>query len=436
MDHSGLIEFIDDAITSTRAAERIAAILDDRGFSRVRENGAAPRPSDTTGLYLRTGGSVIAIAPGREDPQESGVLILAAHTDSPGLRIKHRGATWSDRFIRVPVEVYGSPILAGWIDRELAIVGRIARTGPDGIVVTEIDGRRPVAIIPNLAIHYNRTVNENLSYDKHEHIQVLVDPGRNADTAESATKRLFSVVVPDIPNDDIVDADLAVVPAQGAVRVGDQMLSSDRLDNLIGCYSNLDAILSAEAIQTTTVMVWVDHEEIGSVSSVGAAGSWIENNLRRLLGAVGVPADRWDDTIRRSLLLSNDAAHGRHPNYADKHDSAYAPVPGGGPVIKQSAAMRYASSLPIRAWLATVGRTGGVPIQYLQNRADIPAGSTIGPAIASRLAIPSVDLGIPLLAMHSSRETIFLDDVRTMATLLSGVIERGIDEVSHAHSAR
>lgn len=434
MDVSDLIDFLDGTTTSTAAARRIASILDGMGFRAVTDSRDVPLGSDgSAGVYSRTGGSILAIAAGENRSTSDRLLILAAHTDSPGLRLKHRGAHLRDGLIRVPIEVYGSPILAGWVDRELAIVGRIVSTGPNGLEVREVTGRRPVAIIPNLAIHFNKSVNENLSYDRHEHLQVLVDPGIPATDEVSALERLFTLVAPEIDAEGILDADLAVVPAQGAVALGDQLLVSDRLDNLLGCYSNLKALQMSDRVQTTTVLAFVDHEEIGSVSAVGAAGSWIERTLRLLLPAVGIDSEEMEGVIRRSLLISNDAAHGRHPNYPEKHDGAYAPRLSGGPVIKHSAIMRYASPLMVRAWLAHIAREQGMPIQYLQNRADIPTGSTIGPAIASRLSIPSVDVGIPLLAMHSPRETISLEDVESMAALLAAVVERGIDEVSDAY---
>lgn len=433
MDRTDLISFLDFATTSERAARWIATTLDRWGFTAIDDDFSARGAHIQKGAYIRSGGSVIAIASVPDRTRHGGVLLLAAHTDSPGLRIKHRGTQRRDGLLRVPVEVYGSPILAGWIDRELAIVGRIASTGSRGPIVTEIESRRPMAVIPNLAIHLNKTVNDSLSYDRHEHLQVLVDPGAVGGEDISPMEQLVKIVVPEIPFSAILDADLLVVPSQGAVSVGDRLLMSDRLDNLVGCYTNLDALRLADRVKSPTVFVWVDHEEIGSVSAIGAAGIWIERNLRRLVSAIGIPPEEIETTIRRSLLISNDAAHARHPNFAEKHDAAYAPILAGGPVIKQSAVMRYASPLQSRAWLANIARDRGIPVQYLQNRADIPAGSTIGPAIASRLAVPSIDIGVPLLAMHSPRETICLEDVTTTTTLLSGVIERGIDEISDAH---
>lgn len=438
MNYDEFFTFLNNSWTSTRAAANISALLEAEGFrplpsSRRGDAQTGTQTKDGQRFFLQDGGSIIAIASGRSGIGTKGLLLLGAHTDSPGLRLKQRGASRNDGLIRVPVEVYGSPILASWIDRDLAVVGRIAVATDAGTSIHEIDTRTPLATIPNVAIHLNRTVNDSASYDRHQHLPLLFGPGKRSESDLSPLEALYGIVAPNIPYDKILDAELMAVPSQSATLLGERLVCSDRLDNLVGCYSNLDAIRRCRDTETTVVLACVDHEEIGSVSATGAAGNWIERGIRRLLAATGVERDQADEIVRRSVLISNDAAHARHPNYSEKHDPAYAPLLCGGPVLKQSAVLRYASGLPARAWLTSIAKSKNLPLQYLQNRADIPAGSTIGPAIASRMAVSSVDIGVPLLAMHSARETVCLDDIDSTAALLAATIERGIDEVSDAY---
>lgn len=432
MNANELLEFLREARTSTRASRYIAAALEAVGFIDIED---APRNDvEIDGLYIRSGGSIIALRRGTSLPDESGVLVLAAHTDSPGLHLKDRGAAWNDGIVRVPIEVYGSPILASWVDRDLAIVGRVALSTPSGTEIVEIEGCTPRASIPNVAIHYNHSINESLNYDRHEQLPVLLGIApQGVREKMSAREYLLRSIAPEIPYDQILDVDLRVVPAQPPALLGDRLLASDRLDDLSGCYSNLDAFRRGRGTKTTAVLACVDHEEIGSVSSIGAAGSWIKRGIERLLTAHGVEQRQLDDIVRRSVVISNDAAHARHPSYGDKHDPAYAPVLGGGPVLKRSATLRYVSGLPERAWITAISREIDSPLQHLQNRADIPAGSTIGPAIASRLSAASIDIGVPLLAMHSAREMVCLDDVDATSTLIGEVLKKGIDEISDAH---
>jgi len=457
---SQIVQFFDSGVSAGHVATEIAARLSESGSRRL-DPGDPWRIAPGEAVHLHLDGTVIAYR--GASGNETGIVIAAAHTDSPGLQLKHRSAVVRDRLIQIPVEVYGSPILATWIDRELQIVGRVAideRDGDDGrgpagdarVVprVIPFATRRPTAIIPNLAIHLNREVNDSLAYNRQDHLKVLMPipddrpsppgerseaqqgPGRSHDTESPDGAALLTAMIADILGLDptsIVDMELSVVPVDGAGVIGSgrsALIVSPRIDNLAGCYTVLEGFRAAKGQERFGQMaVFFDHEEIGSTTAGGAAGDLTRRTIERLLRGRGFDPDGIDRVLARSVLVSNDGAHARHPNYSDKHDAGYAPVLGGGPVVKKSAIRRYATELPVAAWFASACRDANVPVQYLQNRSDIVAGSTIGPAVASRLVVASVDTGIPMLSMHSSRETAAVSDIIATTQVFRNLFERG-----------
>ncbi len=422
MMHS-LAQFLDTAVSSVHGALALERSLQEGGFQPF----GSAEPGQP--VVLRRDGTVYAIRPGTRPPWEAGMVILAAHTDSPALQLKHRSASIQDGFLQVPVEVYGGPILATWLDRDLGVAGRVAT----GSTVHPVAVPRPLGVIPNLAIHLNREVNEKLSYNRQDHLKVLFGPGQ-----EMHLRWLQEVVAEQvqIEPDSILDMELNVIPLDPASVMTTGMICSTRIDNLAGCFSVLQAFRNAEVTEHTQVAIFYDHEEIGSTTAFGAAGIGTEQFLRRWMNRLSGGTIPLEEVLPRTVLVSNDAAHGRHPNYSDRHDSGYAPQLGGGPVIKKSAIRRYASELPVAAWFARCCAEAGVPVQYLQNRSDIAAGSTIGPAVASRLAVRSVDVGIPILGMHSVRETAAVSDVTQMTAALKRTLEGELIEVLDADSTR
>ncbi|TVR70053.1 MAG: M18 family aminopeptidase [Spirochaetaceae bacterium] len=440
---TGLARFIDTGSTSIHGAINIESTLREGGFSpfrggagRTGTDGHAPAAGET--WFLRREGTIMAFRAGTRPPSEGGMLIMAAHTDSPGLQLKHRSARYADSLVQVPVEVYGGPILATWLDRDLTIAGRLGlRSGPvEGVLIAPA---RPMAIIPNLAIHLNREINEKLTYNRQDHLQALFGPFTSGNPTAgdvSAPLRLLHHLAEYAGLDptEILDAELNLVPTEPATITASGLIMAPRIDNLAGCYALMEALRRAPARAHTQVALFFDHEEIGSTTAYGAAGAVTEHFLRRVATVLG--DEPLEEILPRTVLLSNDAAHARHPSYRDKHDEGYAPILGGGPVIKKSAIRRYASELPAATWLARLAERSGIPLQYMQNRSDIAAGSTIGPALASRLSIPSVDLGIPILAMHSIRETGALSDVEQMIALLTDAYGGNLDEILDADPPR
>lgn len=403
-----LQQYLDTAVTSIHGAIQIEMMLKEGGFQELSDS-SAQQP-----VVQRREGSVVAIRPGSVPPEEGGLLILAAHTDSPGMQLKHRSAVVEDHFLRVPVEVYGSPVIATWLDQDLTIAGRVATARE----VYRIFIPRPMGIIPNVAIHLDRTKNDSLTYHRQDQLPVLFGPDAQMDD-QWLLQRVAEHL--EISPAEIIDMELNVVPLSPATVMDTGMLTSPRIDNASGCFAVLQAI-RAQPIhrEQTVVAMFYDHEEIGSTTAFGATGSGLPQFLRRYYHR-HQPDTLLEDILDRAVLVSVDAANGRHPNYRGLHDSGYAPLLGAGPVIKKSAIRRYASELPAVAWFAATAAGVDVPVQYLQNRSDIPAGTTIGPIAASQLAIPSVDVGIPILAMHSSRETATVQDVEQLTQVLQNL---------------
>ncbi len=443
-----IIRFLDEGVSSFHVARSVAARLRESGFRRL-PLGDQWEIAAGDAVFVEQGGSVIAVRAGSAPVDSHGMVVLAAHTDSPGLQIKPHSATFADGLVQVPVEVYGGPILASWMDRELTIAGRIlVQEGPTGTLRTMlIAGKRPLAVIPNLAIHLNREINEGAVYNRQDHLKALMGPGGptanegGATTTDNDAQTWIYQRVAELAGvnpEDIVDTELFLIPTEAARLVGDGgLMVSPRIDNGAGTFSVLQAIShQASPALHTQVAVFFNHEEIGSATNVGAAGALLESVLRRVVTALTGDSATFDRVLARSLLVSNDAAHARHPNYADKHDPGYAPVLGGGPVIKKSAIWRYVGDLSAAGWFATVCKEAEVPVQYLQNRSDIRAGSTIGPAVAARLGLRGLDVGIPMLAMHSARETASTVDVDYMIRVLRALLVRNNDEILDPDSSR
>ncbi|MEX2443102.1 MAG: M18 family aminopeptidase [Alkalispirochaeta sp.] len=440
MATNDLVRFLDNGVSSYHVARSIASRLREVGFRRLGLG--APwdiAPGDS--VYVEQGGSVVALRAGSAPVESHGIVLLAAHTDSPCLQLKPHSAAFSDGLVQVPVEVYGGPILASWLDRDLTPAGRIVVDQGDGRLQTVlVAGKRPMAVIPNLAIHLNREINEGAAYNRQDHLKALFGPGEPDSPEDNAQAWIYRCIaeLAGVEPDSILDTELFLVPTEPANRLGNGgLVASPRIDNLAGTFSVLQAI-SDESLKAphTQGAVFFNHEEIGSATNVGASGALLESVLRRAVAALTGDGVTFDQVLARSVVVSNDAAHARHPNYADKHDAGYAPVLGGGPVIKKSAIWRYVGDLSAAGWFATVCRETGVPVQYLQNRSDIRAGSTIGPAVAARLGLRGLDVGIPMLAMHSARELASTVDVDYMIRVLRALLVRNNDEILDPDSSR
>ncbi len=396
-----LLEFIDASPTPFHAVSNMAVRLQAAGFEALVEGEAWSLSLGGSYYIVRGESSLIAFTLGDGPIAESGVAMVGAHTDSPNLRIKPRGDREHHGYQQVGVEVYGGALLASWTDRDLGIAGRVMVKEADGVGSRLVLIRRPIARVPQLAIHLNREVNDvGLKLDRELHMRPVLGL---ADAKWQGVEELCAEEL-GIDADTIIGQDLMffdVSPSTvGGVR--DEFIFAPRLDNLASCHAGLEALLdrTQRGGKRTALLACYDHEEVGSTSTTGASGSLLSDVLSRI-----VP--NTEDLARarsRSLLVSVDMAHAVHPNYADRHESEHMPHINAGPVIKHNANVRYATDATTAAAFRQICERAEVPVQEFVMRANLACGSTIGPLVASRVGTPVVDVGNAMLSMHSIRE--------------------------------
>jgi aspartyl aminopeptidase len=358
---------------------------------------------------------------GSEAVGSAGFRIVGAHTDSPNLRLKPKPDHSCEGYSQWAVEVYGGVLLSTWLDRDLGLSGRVVVQVGDDMEERLLLIDRPVARIPNLAIHLNRSVNKDgLMLNRQSHMVPLVG-------LEGSEHSLKSVIANELgcAEDQIMSWDLGLhdVQAPSLGGLSEDFIFSPRLDNQASCHAATEALCSLdEAHRSTAVMVLFDHEECGSTSGRGAASSLLANVLRQLeRNAHDAAHTQWEQAVANSYMVSVDMAHGVHPNYAERHDSLHKPVINGGPVIKSNVNMRYATDAVSSARFKKICMDRGIPFQEFINRNDLACGTTIGPISAAELAIPTIDVGSAMLSMHSIREQGGAEDVAWMIDALSGV---------------
>lgn len=396
-----LADFIAAAPTPYHAVAEASRRLLAAGFRQQQESQAWAGGSG--GHFLVRDGSVLAWY--LPDGAETGtpMRVFAAHTDSPTLKVKPRPDIGRAGWRQVAVEIYGGALWNSWLDRDLGLAGRLVMF--DGSTVL-VDVRRPLLRVPQLAIHLDRQVNQGLTLDAQQHMLPIWGLGEPADGDLMA----FLATEVGVDPDEIAAHDLVVHDLTPPARLGQhgELLAAPRLDNLASVHAGLTALLTAAATSSELVPVFVgfDHEEIGSDSATGASGPLLENLLSRLAGGF----DDRGRTFARSRCLSVDVTHAVHPNYPDRYDPTHQSVPNGGPTLKVNSNQRYATDAPGAAAWHRACRTAGVPSQVFVGRNTVPCGSTVGPLIATRLGIRTVDVGIPVLSMHSARELCGVDD--------------------------
>jgi len=409
--NQGLLTFLGEACTPFHAAAVLEARLREHGFRRVSR--VASLEPGGAGVVLRRGGSLVAVRPGREPLAQSGFRIVGAHTDSPCLMVKPRPEIGGTDYVQLGVEVYGGALLNPWFDRDLSLAGRVSFAGASGGVETAlVDFRRPVAVIPSLAIHLDREANKNRSVNAQTQMAPILSLAGGGAADGAAAFDLRAALVEHLRDtghavEEVLDYELCFYDVQAPALIGlhNEFIASARLDNLLSCYAGLAALRDSDASQWA-VLVCNDHEEVGSLSATGAQGPF----LRDFLAGLVPPGVSFAEVMQRSMLISADNAHGVHPNYPDRHDPGHGPVLNGGPVIKVNASQRYASSSDGAGLFRLLARAEDVPVQSFVMRADMACGSTIGPISAGELGVPTLDVGAPTFAMHSVRELAGRDD--------------------------
>ncbi len=415
-----LFSFIDQSVTPYHAVRATVTRLLEADFVEYRVDQRWDLTHAARGFTRFGDGALVAF---RGGSVSGGTTILAAHTDSPALRVKERAVSWKKGYLALPTEIYGGPIVSTWLDRELGIAGRLVSR--DGRV--HLFDLPHTVIIPNLAIHLNRKVNEGFEYNAQDHLVALLDadPAASDENAADYFARLVAESA-GLPAEDGAELEAILydrTPA-GFAGLANALYSAGRIDNLAGCFTNLEAFLEAVP-DHPAMLVLYNHEEIGSQTGEGAHSAMIERVLQRLVSAEGGDAEALAVAMARSTVVSNDAGHALHPSFADKYDPDYAPVLGGGPVLKINGKYRYATTASSAAAFARACETAGVPLQRLANRSDARSGSTVGPLTWTKTGIRTVDVGLPLLAMHSIRETAGSGDVEQMIRALVAFLDSG-----------
>ncbi len=415
--------------TPYHAVERSRELLEEAGFREV--DGGEELPAEPGPRYLRRGGSLLAWI---QRPDHRGFAVVGAHTDSPNLRVKSRPDVTSVGINQVGVEIYGGVLLNSWLDRGLGLAGRVSvRSGDDGGVSTRLVlDDRPIMIVPQLAIHLDRdVVTSGLKLDPQRHLAPMWaldgageagpadgdgdgDPA-SADDAGPLRRHVAGLL--DVEAERILAWDLMAFDTQPPAVIGrdGDLFSSGRIDNLLSSFCGVRALAelaaSGRELSRTPVLALYDHEEIGSSTATGAAGSLLISMLERIAAAESASRTEFLGGLHRSIVISADGAHATHPNYPDRHEPSHRIALNQGVVIKRNANQRYATDAESEGFLVAACEAAGVPLQYYIHRNDLPCGSTIGPITAARLGVSTVDIGAPQLAMHSARETAGVADI-------------------------
>lgn len=411
--------FISQSPSSFHAAEAVAAHLQEEGFQELDESQPwGPLLAPGAKLCVVRDGAVIAWEmPERVSPTTP-VHIVGSHTDSPGFALKPNPSFSAHGFSQVAVEVYGGPVLDSWFDRELEFAGRIVDNNGEQFLVRS----GAVARIPQLAIHLDRSVNDTRTLDRQAHLQPIVGLG-GFDVIDHLAQSVG------LSKDDVRGFDVMTVDVQRPSRfgVGQNLFAAGRLDNLTSVFASLEALLASarrrQAREQINMLAAFDHEEVGSQSRTGASGPFLEEVLGRVFAALGASPDERAQAFARSWCVSADAAHSVHPNHAGKHDPNVRPLLGAGPVLKFNANQRYTTDAHGSSFWRERSSQANVAVQEFVSNNQVPAGSTIGPLTATRLGIRTLDVGVPLLSMHSARELCHVNDLEGFTAVLEAIYE-------------
>ena len=414
-----LLDFIDASPSPWHVVTTSSERLTKAGFKALNESEAWQLETGGRYFVTRGGSSIIAFTIGQNSLPISGFNMVGAHTDSPGLRLKPHAAFSSDGLIRIGVEVYGGPILATFADRDLSIAGRVNVRTANGFETRLIKFDKPLLRLPNLAIHMNREVNDKgLKFNKQTELPLLF--GESANGIEADAQFLGHIAKSiKVEVKDIINFELNVFDTQKGIIWGanQEFIADSQLDNLASCHAALSALLANKKPNNTAICALFDHEEVGSESATGASGSFLADIVERI--SLHLNKEEKLRALANSFFISADMAHAFHPNHAGSYEPCHHVHINKGPVIKTNANQRYATNAESAARFIRLCEHAGVPYQEYAHRTDLGCGSTIGPIVASRLGVASVDVGSPMWAMHSVRESTGVLDHAYMIKVLT-----------------
>lgn len=412
-----LLSWLDESTCNVMAACTISRELDKAGFRRLDPAQPWTDIAPGTRAYIvKNGTAVFAFIAGTEAPATAGFRIISSHSDSPTFKIKPNAEFYGEGgVVTLNVEKYGGGILYTWFDRPLSISGRVALRSDNPLCpdIRPVDLRRPVAFIPHLAIHFNRAVNEgnplSVQKDMRPVLGIFSPDEIEAYKANGGVVRTLLADHLKVAPADILEYELNLYPVEKAALCGvnDSFIQSGRIDDLSMAFASLQALLDTadKPAPYTRVMAVFDNEETGSGTKQGAASPVLKNMLRRVSDAFGGSDTDFFRSLASTFMISADDAHAFHPNYAEKYDPTNHALIGRGPAVKINANCKYMTDADGAAVFHALCDKAGVPMQYFVNHSDVAGGSTLGNILTSQLDIRGVDMGNPIWAMHSARET-------------------------------
>lgn len=409
-----LLSFLDASPVNFLAVKNLTEELQQHGYRRIDTTEALGTVKAGDKFFVtKNDSSIYAFQIGRKALAETGFHMICAHCDSPTFRIKpHAEIDCEGGIVKLNTEVYGGPIMSTWFDRPLTLAGRVIVKSKDVMSPTTLllHVKRPLLQISNLAIHFNRQVNDGVKLSRQKDVLPIL--GIINDELEKGDL-LMNIILEElnkqqtVAREDILDFDLYLADATPACTFGahNELISSGRLDDLSMCFAGLEALLASQPTDTTQVLAIFDNEETGSQTKQGAGSPFLSYMLKRIALAQGGTEEAYYQAVERAFMISADNAHAWHPNYSEKYDPTNHPMLGGGPVIKFNAAQKYASDAYSASVFAGLCKKAGVPCQRFVNHSDVAGGSTLGNILASSIPLRGVDMGNAILAMHSCRET-------------------------------
>ncbi|KAH9598763.1 Peptidase M18 [Trypanosoma melophagium] len=421
------VEFVNRACTPFHAVEVISSWLLASGYNRLLEGQEWPTFSKGGKYFVtRNDSSLVAFSVGHKFEPANGVKIVGAHTDSPNFSLKPRTKVDKGEYQSVGVQCYGGGLWHTWFDRDLTVAGRVFFSSTN-LEKRLVNLKKPIMRIPSLAIHLQTAAErEAFTPNKEKHLVPIISTQLSAlqkgDNDKNNCTHLFKLLSENLgcAPDDIMDFDLSVIDTQEATLGGacDEFIFAPRLDNLISCFCGIKALLkSDECLESEDMIRMVclfDNEEVGSGTSQGAGGTLVPDLIEHIMNSKTLRST----IVANSFLLSVDGAHALHPNYKDKHEDNHRPLLHHGPVIKYNANMRYATNGATAAIIKSIAKKASVPLQEFCVKNDSPCGSTIGPILSSLSGIQTVDIGNPMLSMHSVREMCGTADIFHLTNLI------------------
>lgn len=417
--NQGLCAFLDQSPTPYHAVASMKQLLQEKGFVALHEGDSWGQLNPGRYYVTRNDASIIAFNLAADDLAEHGIHMVGAHTDSPCIKVKPQPEKVQKTLLQLGVEVYGGALLNPWFDRDLSMAGRVSyQTETKQIKQVLVDFKKPVAVIPSLAIHLDREANQSRTVNPQQHLPPVLTQLDDGDTLDfrALLEQQCRQQHPDQHIGKVLDYEICFYDTQNAALTGlsADFISSARLDNLLSCYVGLQSLLTADG-KRSALLVCNDHEEVGSQSSSGAQGTFLQSVLQRLTHTT----ENYQRMVDHSMMISADNAHAVHPNYADRHDVDHGPILNKGPVIKTNANQRYATSSETSAIFRQLCERNNVPVQDFVVRTDMACGSTIGPITSSNIGVRTLDIGVPTYAMHSIRELAGSRDAAMLNTVLT-----------------